>query len=90
MKKFFAFAVLFAAVAMVSCGGQQKKAEDAATEEAKACVECTEACCEECADACCEECAEVKECCGEECPKTECCGDCAEAVVEEAAAVVAE
>lgn len=85
MKKFFAFAVLFAAVAMVSCGGQQKKAEDAATEEAKACVECTEACCEECADACCEECAEVKECCGEECPKTECCGDCAEA-----AAVVAE
>ena len=85
MKKFFAFAVLFAAVAMVSCGGQQKKAEDAATEEAKACVECTEACCEECADACCEECTEVKECCGEECPKTECCGECAEA-----AAVVAE
>ena len=74
MKKFFAFAVLFAAVAMVSCGGQQKKAEEVAAEEAQACVECVEACCEEC--------TEVKECCGEEC-----CGECAEAEVAE---VVAE
>lgn len=80
MKKFFAFAVLFAAVAMVSCGGQQKKAEEVAADEAKACVECVEACCEEC--------TEVKECCGEECPNVEeCCGECAEAEVVE---VVAE
>lgn len=80
MKKFFAFAVLFAAVAMVSCGGQQKKAEEVATEEAQACVECVEACCEEC--------TEVKECCGEECPNVEeCCGECVEAEVVE---VVAE
>ena len=80
MKKFFAFAVLFAAVAMVSCGGQQKKAEEVAAEEAQACVECVEACCEEC--------TEVKECCGEECPNIEeCCGECAEAEVVE---VVAE
>ena len=80
MKKFFAFAVLFAAVAMVSCVGQQKKAEEVAAEEAQACVECVEACCEEC--------TEVKECCGEECPNIEeCCGECAEAEVVE---VVAE
>ena len=80
MKKVFAFAVLFAAVAMVSCGGQQKKAEEVAAEEAQACVECVEACCEEC--------TEVKECCGEECPNVEeCCGECAEAEVVE---VVAE
>ena len=70
----------FAMFAMVSCGGQQKKAEEVAAEEAQACVECVEACCEEC--------TEVKECCGEECPNVEeCCGECAEAEVVE---VVAE
>ena len=41
MKKVFAFAAMFAAVAMVSCGGQQKAAEEAA-EETKA-MECCEA-----------------------------------------------
>ena len=43
MKKIFAFAILFAAVSMVACGGEQKKAEEA-QEEAPA----TE-CCAECA-----------------------------------------
>ena len=78
MKKFFAFAAMFAAVAMVSCGGQQKAAE--ATEEAKDC--CTE-CVEVAAEECCGECTE--ECCGEcteECTE-ECCGECAAEVVEE-------
>ena len=42
MKKIFAFAILFAAVSMVACGGEQKKANEA--EEAAA----TE-CCGECA-----------------------------------------
>ena len=34
MKKIFAFAILFAAVSMVACGGEQKKANEA--EEAPA------------------------------------------------------
>ena len=45
MKKIFTFAIMFAAVAMVACGGQTKKAAEA-TEEAA-----TEQCnCEECAE----------------------------------------
>ena len=86
MKKIFTLAVLFAAVAMVACGGQNKKANNA---EEQVAVECTAENCEECAEkACCEECTEVKECCGEECPNVEeCCGECAEAEVVE---VVAE
>lgn len=37
MKKFFTFAVMFAAVAMVACGGQQTKAtEEVAPEAAEA------------------------------------------------------
>ncbi|MBR5196597.1 MAG: hypothetical protein IKW36_00720 [Alistipes sp.] len=83
MKKIFAFAILFAAVSMVACGGEQKKANEA--EEAAA----TE-CCGECAaeEAC------TEECCGEctaegECEKTECCGECA-AEEAPAAEVVAE
>lgn len=77
MKKFFAFAAMFAAVAMVSCGGQQKAAE--AIEEAQAeVIEAAEECCGECA----EECEAAEEC-------TECCGECAEAEVE-VAEVVAE
>ena len=60
MKKVFAFAAMFAAVAMVSCGGQQKANEEA-TEETKA-MEC----CEEC-DGDCEECEMYEECCGECC-----------------------
>lgn len=82
MKKVFAFAALFAAVMMASCGGQQK-AEDK-TEEAAA-VECTAVECEgECTEECCGECeAEcTEECCGEcaeaECAEAECCGECVE------------
>lgn len=77
MKKFFTLAAMFAAVAMVACGGQQKAAEEQ-TEDTKAAVECTEGCCDECAEVkgCCDECAEPKECCGEECPKAECCEEC--------------
>lgn len=58
MKKIFTLAAMFAAVAMVACGEQQKKAEN--TEEAPA-VECTDQCCGECAEE--AECTE--ECCGE-------------------------
>lgn len=89
MKKIFMFAVMFAAVSMVACGGQQKKAE--ATEEC--CGECaTEQCCEgecaekaECTEECCGECAEKAEC------AEECCGECAaEEAVEAEVVEVAE
>ena len=64
MKKIFTLAVLFAAVAMVACGGQTKKANNA---EAEATVEC----CAECTEKeCCEECTEVKECCEGCCAET--------------------
>ena len=79
MKKFFALAAMFAAVAMVSCGGQQKAAEEAQA----CCAECVEAA-EECCGECAEECEAAEEC-------TECCGECAEAEAEvEVAEVVAE
>lgn len=77
MKKIFAFAVLFAAVSLVACGGEQKKAEDA-QEEAPA-TECCAECEAEKAEACCGECAEGEECCGECAEGKECCGECAEA-----------
>ncbi len=69
MKKIFALAVLFAAISLVACGGEQKKAADA---EAEAAVEC-----------CGEKCAEG-ECCGDckkdgECQKAE--GECQKAEV---------
>jgi hypothetical protein len=86
MKKIFAFAILFAAMSMVACGGEQKKANEA--EEAAA----TE-CCGECAawKACTEECCgeECTDCEKTECEKTECCGECA-AEEAPAAEVVAE
>ena len=76
MKKIFTLAVLFAAVAMVSCGGQNKKANNAEEQVA------TE-CCAECAEKeACEECVEAKECC-------ECCAETAE-VVEAEVVEVAE
>ena len=34
MKKFFTFAVMFAAVAMVACGGQQQKSAEETLEAA--------------------------------------------------------
>ena len=77
MKKIFAFAILFAAVSMVACGGEQKKAEDA-QEEAPA-TECCAECEAEKAEECCGECAEGEECCGECAEGEECCGECAEA-----------
>ena len=43
MKKIFTLAVLFAAVSLVACGGEQKKAQDEAQEAAvECCGECTE------------------------------------------------
>ncbi|MBR5133104.1 MAG: hypothetical protein IKV29_03265 [Alistipes sp.] len=42
MKKFFTFAVMFAAVAMVACGGQQKPATEEVAPEAEATVEVVE------------------------------------------------
>lgn len=77
MKKIFAFAILFAAMSMVACGGEQKKANEA--EEAAATECCGECTAEECTD--CEKKAE--------CEKTECCGECA-AEEAPAAEVVAE
>ena len=77
MKKIFTFAIMFAAVAMVACGGQTKKAAEATEAE----VEATEVVAT-------EECTE--ECCAEECTE-ECCAEATEAeVVEEATEVVAE
>ena len=44
MKKIFTFAVMFAAVAMVSCAGQQQKPAEAESEAAvEAAAEATEA-----------------------------------------------
>lgn len=52
MKKFFTFAVMFAAVAMVACGGQQTKAtEEVAPEAAEATVEVVEEVAPEAAEA---------------------------------------
>ncbi|MBQ8205695.1 MAG: hypothetical protein IJZ78_07765 [Alistipes sp.] len=82
MKKIFALAVLFAAISLVACGGEQKKAADA---EAEAAVECCGDCQQaEAAEECCGECQKAEgECCGEKCAEGECqkaegecCGDC--------------
>ena len=43
MKKIFTFAVMFAAVAMVSCAGQQQKPAEAEAEAVEAAAEATEA-----------------------------------------------
>ncbi len=61
MKKIFTFAIMFAAVAMVACGGQTKKTEavEAEAEVVEVAEVAEEACCEECAEACCEECTEA-------------------------------
>lgn len=99
MKKIFALAVLFAAISLVACGGEQKKAADA---EAEAAVECCGDCQQaEAAEECCGDCKKdgecqkaegecCGECCGEcqkdgECQKAEgeCCGDCQKAEVAE-------
>lgn len=85
------FAVMFAAVSMVACCGQQKKAaEGEACCENTECTECAECekaeeCCGECTE-CTEECAEKAEC------AEDCCGECAaeEPVAEAPAAEVAE
>ena len=95
MKKIFALAVLFAAISLVACGGEQKKAADA---EAEAAVECCGDCQQaEAAEECCGDCQKdgecqkaEGECCGDckkdgECQKAEgeCCGECQKAEVAE-------
>lgn len=82
MKKIFSFAIVLAAVAMISCDGNANQAAqaeaEAPTTEAACCGECAEKAAEEC-------CAEKKgECCGEQ--KAECCGECAEKAAEPAQA----
>lgn len=84
MKKIFALAVLFAAISLVACGGEQKKAADAEAEAAVECcgdcqqAEAAEECCGECQKAEGEKCAEGEcqkaegECCGEKCAEGEC------------------
>lgn len=81
MKKFLAFAFIFAAFTLVACGGEQKKDEKAAQ-----CENCTGDCatCENeecCKDECNNEC-DNKECCKGECNKecceTECNNECCE------------
>lgn len=71
MKKIFALAVLFAAISLVACGGEQKKAADA---EAEAAVECCGDCQQaEAVEECCGECQKAEgECCGEKCAEGEC------------------
>jgi uncharacterized lipoprotein YmbA len=52
MKKMFAFAAMFAAVAMVACGGEQpKQAEEALEVATEAAVEAVEAATEAAAEA---------------------------------------
>ena len=83
MKKIFALAVLFAAISLVACGGEQKKAADAQEEAATECcaesTDCQKT--EACATECCGECEKAEgECCGDcqkgECKDGECKGDC--------------
>lgn len=79
MKKIFALAVLFAAISLVACGGEQKKAadaqEEAATECCAECTDCQKA--EACATECCGECEKAEgECQKGECKDGECKGDC--------------
>ena len=85
MKKIFSFAIVLAAAAMISCGGNANQAAQAEAEapavEAACCGECAEKAAEEC-------CAEKQEgCCGKaECDKAECdkeaCAECAEMAPE--------
>ena len=90
MKKIFALAVLFAAISLVACGGEQKKAADAEAEAAvECCGDCQQAEAAEAAEECCGECQKAEgECCGEKCAEGECqkaegecCGDCQKAEV---------
>ena len=81
MKKIFAFAMLFAAISLVACGGENKKKnQDENCDNTECCGDCT---CEEPVVECCGDCAceePVAECCGDctcEEPVAECCGDCA-------------
>ena len=65
MKKIFSFAIVMAAAAMISCGGNANTSstdvdETAAVEEATCCGEGGE-CCEKADSTCCG-------CCGEEAP----------------------
>ena len=80
MKKFFAFALIFAAFTLVACGGEQKKDDKKAAQ----CENCTgdcatcdqecdkEECDGECAAKCDKEACADKECCKKECDKGAC------------------
>lgn len=61
MKKIFAIAMLFAAVSMVSCGGNGNKKAEKSCEQTECCEqaegECC-GCCEKAEGECCGECAE--------------------------------
>lgn len=74
MKKIYAFIVVVAAAAMVSCAGNANKPAAAEVETAEVATEQVEECCGKC---------EGSECCGE-CPdslkKEACCEAAAEAV----------
>lgn len=77
MKKFFAFAMMFAAFTLVACGSEQKK-DEKAENKCEQCADCTGDCenCEECTcEEPCEKACEKSECCKDECEKTECCKD---------------
>ena len=80
MKKIFAFAMLFAAVSLVACGGENKKKNQDEQEGAN--IECCGDC-EECEECECEEC--YGDCsCAEEYEVVECdCEDCEEYDYEE-------
>ncbi|MBE6181645.1 MAG: hypothetical protein E7148_03010 [Rikenellaceae bacterium] len=78
MKKIFSFAIVLAAVAMISCGGNATKPAAEATEAPKtetACPECTK--CDSTKKAECAQCDSTKkaECCAkcDSAKKAECC-----------------
>lgn len=74
MKKIFSFAIVLAAVAMVSCGGNTTKpaaaAEEPATEVAAEATDAEGACCGDCEKADSTEC-----CCGGEKAEGACCNE---------------
>lgn len=69
MKKFFTFALIFAAFSLVACGGEQKKDDKVNTECTGDCANCPV---EDCDKAKCEKCTG-------ECDKEKCQGECHEA-----------
>ena len=76
MKKFFAFAMLFAAVAMVACGGEKKDKENKDGQCSGNCEQCETPCDKACTEGTCAE-GQCDKACAE--------GTCAEGQCDKAA-----